>query len=116
MGLLNRPSCKHEEASVANSSHRRRRLGCVLGIVSLVVVIIAGFLLSHRPITFYEIAHCPPDWTCPNPNPPNPDNPLDLPQIALTALFVLGAVGTVGSGVQTIWRVGSAIVRRLRGV
>jgi hypothetical protein len=93
---------------VANSSHRRRRLGCVLGIVSLLAVLITGFLLS----IIHGRPYCPP-VICPSLS--SADNPLNLPEIALTVLFVLGAVGTVGSGVQTIWRFGSAIVRRLRG-
>lgn len=86
---------------------RRRRLGCLIGIVSLLVLIITGALLSFHVI-FFPLQECQPG---PGGYCPTSGNPLGLSTTVLSVLFVLSAIGTVGSAIQQIWNAGKAVAR-----
>jgi len=87
-----------------SSGGRTSRLGCVVGIVALLILLASGFLLSLQVQPVCAPGPCA-----------NSGTPLGIPELALDVLFVLGAVGTAASGVQTLWRMGAVILRRMRG-
>lgn len=89
------------------------RWGCLVGLLALTVTLVTGWLLVNA--TFYHSA-APPICLPGSPNCNDPNNPFGLPLLILGVLFLLGAVGTTVSGLQTLWRIGAFVVRRLRGV
>jgi hypothetical protein len=86
----------------------RRRIGLVIGLVSLIVLISTGIML----LTLHAGSQQPTCTQTPCPPVPSAFNPSSLPESVLNVLFVLGAIGTVGSVIQQAWSLSKFVAQR----
>lgn len=91
----------------------RRRIGLVIGVVSLIVLISTGALLFTLHTGGTQQQPTCTQTPC-EPAPAAPFNPSSLPEGVLDALFVLGAIGTVGSVIQQAWSLSKFVAQRVQ--